>query len=556
MYDNDAGYAGVWRNQQVPSPIQSVSDHMSFYSIDDDSRSQQQDWRTNEIKTPISPMATLQIQQPKPNRPYLQGQVLSNTTLIPETPVSSHKHKEPTVEPLQRRKTDWISDAYYAQSPLVEDDDDNVPPPLPSRSTQPTRSASMPISRSLSKKEDPRSNRLQRFIGDMGPMRLGRAGLTTLTSTAKYPYYFSPWGDNSPITLPNVRKREFVIGAAAHVTFGALDASSLGTVGKVLHRGVKMASEHFAEHGLDMFGSMVGRTNFLSPDGRANVKNRAEGGILSVEIRIKHRLMNESARLHLIGERETEDKRCCARAWFFPYLYASGRTPELPRHIDFYIAEFTGPGLAADAAVAPTILGALKDTLAPIYTLCGGDQDITIPSLNYDRVAVMLIGLSAYRGIWSQSRKPGEAHFYLHTFTHVPALILPVRIDRAPVMAWTEWTLEGMTFASHAEECVAPSSSNKKKGKVDMDLAYGEMPHEDSLKQRKYDLMRHAGELDSYLGGIVDSDRMSSPDWRNLMHREIREILEMAMLTPRVLGWDLGDSGCDMKRVGIAILRY
>lgn len=44
-------------------------------------------------------------------------------------------------------------------------------------------------------------------------VRSARAGVTTMVSSVKLPATLSPWGDNTPVTFPNVRKRDVMLMA-------------------------------------------------------------------------------------------------------------------------------------------------------------------------------------------------------------------------------------------------------------------------------------------------------------------------------------------------------
>ncbi|KAF2430799.1 hypothetical protein EJ08DRAFT_552880, partial [Tothia fuscella] len=165
-------------------------------------------------------------------------------------------------------------------------------------------------------------------------------------------------------------------------------------------------------------------------------------GINSLTLRIKHKLLGEDAELIFLNQRPTNNKTSCAKGWFNPYLYASGRTPDIPRSKDFSIAQLLSPGLAADASIAPTILSTFAETATPIISpLC--PWEVTHPSFpRYRRMAVLLVAISPYRtaNAWSQCRIPNEARLCFHIFTHLPAVVVPVRGD-APVLGWGSWTV-------------------------------------------------------------------------------------------------------------------
>lgn len=59
---------------------------------------------------------------------------------------------------------------------------------------------------------------------------------------------------------------------------------------------------------------------------------------------------------------------------------------------------------------------------------------------------VVFTGISPYRGVWSQSRRPGCGTIIFHLLDGCPALVIPVN-SRAPICAWSPWTLSQMRAA-------------------------------------------------------------------------------------------------------------
>ena len=60
-------------------------------------------------------------------------------------------------------------------------------------------------------KDEKKTGSVKRFFGDTLVGRFARASVQTVTATAKMPSALSPWGDNNPVTLPNVRYRDAVL---------------------------------------------------------------------------------------------------------------------------------------------------------------------------------------------------------------------------------------------------------------------------------------------------------------------------------------------------------
>lgn len=68
--------------------------------------------------------------------------------------------------------------------------------------------------------DEKQTGKVQRFFGDTLVGRFARASVQTASSALKMPAALSPWGDNNPVTLPNVRYRD----AALFTTFAFVGA--------------------------------------------------------------------------------------------------------------------------------------------------------------------------------------------------------------------------------------------------------------------------------------------------------------------------------------------
>lgn len=105
-----------------------------------------------------------------------------------------------------------------------------------------------------------------------------------------------------------------------------------------------------------------------------------------------------------------------------------------------------------------------------------------------------------------------------------------------------------------------PRSSNKKSShnKIDMDLAYGEDPHLDSLMGKMYDSGNHLHELLDFANRAVDEELLPfeiRDRWRHDLGVALEDFVDASIRTTTVLGHDLGGV-CDMERAGVAMFRY
>jgi len=488
------------------------------------------------------------LQQLAPHRPQMPTHQFTEPYIAPPRPPSQqaptfqipqfeHPYQGPPVK--QNATTDSLL----------------APPALPTRPTSAPpgqtddyqRAYGSPPNQSTGSSQyvdDPKSHGVARFVGNMLPVRLARSGVSTITSTAKLPMYLSPWGDNNPMVLPNLRKRDVALAGVSHMAFGALSPSALSVVGSSIKHATTFLTEQAVHEGIHKMASKKGHAI------------RRQAGIITWDLRVKHKLIGEEAEIVLLNERTATHPRDCARGWLCPYLYSTGRTPQLPRAKDFTIAQFVSPGLLADADLAPTLLSSLAEAGAPITPFCPWQSPHpTFP--RFQRLAIFLLGISPYRNSWSQSRIPNEARISCHVFTHIPAIVLPVK-PNCPVVAWSPWTLEQMTVS---EPLTAPTRPPGKRAarrpKIDMDLAYGEA-HMESLMGRVYDAGAHLHELLDFANLVVDRDLLP-PEirgrWTERLGAALEDLVNASVRTTAVLGHDLGGV-CDMERAGVAMFRY
>lgn len=161
--------------------------------------------------------------------------------------------------------------------------------------------------------------------------------------------------------------------------------------------------------------------------------------VKSIKAVVKHKLLGVDAQLKYFQARPCpmRNRASCAKGWFAPYLYVTGRAPHIARSEDFSIAQLAGPALDADSKVAH----ALYKESAAILSLCDARPSSDIGSY---RMIVSFAGISPWRmHAWSQSRIPDGARLQFHMINGCPALIIPV-LPHSPVLAWSSTTLRQM----------------------------------------------------------------------------------------------------------------
>jgi hypothetical protein len=207
-----------------------------------------------------------------------------------------------------------------------------------------------------------KSDSVKRFFGDTLVGRVARSSVQTATSISKMPTSLSPWGDNNPVTLPNVRYRDAVLfttfafvggplvdGVADGVT-SAFGADSF--ISEIVNSGAgAIAASTIVKYGVFQIVEQAidkGIIEHMLPE---EEKMLVTTNVKSLQVGIKHKLMGVDADLRFVGVYPARNTQACAKGWMCPYLFASARTPSVPRANDFAIAQSFGPFLGGELFV-------------------------------------------------------------------------------------------------------------------------------------------------------------------------------------------------------------
>lgn len=377
---------------------------------------------------------------------------------------------------------------------------------------------------------------VQRFFGDTLFGRVGRASVQTVTSALKMPAALSPWGDNNPVTLPNVRYRDAVlfttfafIGAPLVEGLDGVVTDVFGAdsfVSEIVNSGagvilgstiIKYSVFQIVEQAIDK-----GILEHMLPEEEKMIQTT---NMKSLQVGIKHKLMGVDADLRFTGIYPTKDPQACEKGWFCPYLFASARTPLVPRANDFAIAQFFGPFLGGDYAMAHKLVSESVHTLA----LCEANPQVDIGT---NRMVIVFTGISPYRAnMWSTSRRPGCGTIIFHLLDGCPALVIPVN-KKAPCVAWSPWTLSQMRAAQYALNPAPPGSGGYSP----------EWQHE---------------QICEWLDTIISVPHMNPAlqgRYVEVLGRSVSLVLNGALATDKVPPSILGK--LDPERAGIVMFRY
>lgn len=351
-----------------------------------------------------------------------------------------------------------------------------------------------------------KSDSVKRFFGDTLFGRVARSSVQTATSMAKMPTSLSPWGDNNPVTLPNVRYRDAVLfttfafvggplvdGAADGITsaFGAdsfiseIVGSGAGAI--AASTVLKYSVFQIVEQAIDK-----GIIEHMLPEEEKMLQTT---NVKSLQVGIKHKLMGVDADVRFVGIYPTRDSQACEKGWFCPYLFASARTPSIPRANDFAIAQSFGPFLGGKCKSHPNLCCIISNHIKRRLSARAQIARRIRPyprhvrsqsrnrywhkpyahlvhwhiSLPLSRTFASLLSkttrlltptyISLFLTLqkWSTSRRPGCGTIIFHLLDGCPALVLPVT-KSAPIAAWSPWTLSQMRTAAATAQGYNPQT--------------------------------------------------------------------------------------------------
>ncbi|KAG8532470.1 uncharacterized protein KY384_002347 [Bacidia gigantensis] len=342
-------------------------------------------------------------------------------------------------------------------------------------------------------KDEHQTGKAKRFFGDTLVGRFARSSVSTVTTTIKMPSVLSPWGDNNPVTLPNVRYRDAVLFG----TFAVIGAPLVdGVVDGVAS---SFGADHFISEIVSSGGGFITGNTIVKYGVFQVVEQAIDKGVLekvlpevektmrttsakTLQVSIKHKLMGVDADIQFVRTYPTTNMMACDKGWFSPYLFASSRTPMIPRNQDWAMAQFFRPYLAGESA-----------------------------------------------GMWSSSRRPGCGSLRIHLLNGCPSIVVPCLKEKTPVMAWSPWTVNQM------QNAMTPGAKGN----------YSPQRHHEEISSYILGLVDRNGLLEQVkVPGVFE----------RLLGKGVQMVMNGAINAPRSMGKVVG---CvDGDRAGIVCLRY
>ncbi|TRM66734.1 hypothetical protein BD626DRAFT_534869 [Schizophyllum amplum] len=270
-----------------------------------------------------------------------------------------------------------------------------------------------------SEKEE-KSSWFTRMITESLTGRLLSSAAQTTKHSAIAVVCLGPWGDSSPVVYPTVRFRDMAIETINIATGGTATlitpfASEVGGY----------ADQYLIEEPIEA----------MCQDKDRLLKTE---NVQTVKITLRYRSTRKEALLGFYQASDTttgsnivnktKDYFNTSTGWFCPYLYASGRTPIVPRKLTPDVIFAHGPFLQGDYDVAQTLLSQANKVISM------SPQEKA--SSTHRRMIVTVLGLKPYRlGSWTSSARPSESILNYQLPDGCPTLVLPVR-DGSPLVAW------------------------------------------------------------------------------------------------------------------------
>jgi hypothetical protein len=163
------------------------------------------------------------------------------------------------------------------------------------------------------------------------------------------------------VTLPNVRYRDAVLfttfafvggplveGAADGIT-SAFGADSF--ISEIVNSGAgAIAASTILKYGVFQIVEQAIDKGILEHMLPEEEKMLVTTNVKSLQVGLKHKLMGVDADLRFWGTYKSTDEMACEKGWLCPLLFASARTPSVPRASDFGIAQSFGPFLGGALA--------------------------------------------------------------------------------------------------------------------------------------------------------------------------------------------------------------
>jgi hypothetical protein len=280
-----------------------------------------------------------QVQQVIQNMPPEKLQMIQQQLqAAPQSPPRNHYQSPPSYQPQQQPSQLSQGPSYTTTAPS------GLFGPKQSPTSQPGL------------KDAQQSDKVKRFFGDTLFGRVARSSVSTATSFAKMPLSLSPWGDNNPVTLPNVRYRDAVLFTTFAFVGGPLVDGAADSVTSVF------GADSFVSEIVNSGAGAIAASTVLKYSVFQIVEQALDKGVLehmlpeeermlvttevkSLQVGVKHKLMGVDADLRFVGVRKARDLQGIEKGWFCPYLFASARTPSVPRTNDFAVACCFGPFL-------------------------------------------------------------------------------------------------------------------------------------------------------------------------------------------------------------------
>ncbi|KAI1798063.1 hypothetical protein LXA43DRAFT_968515 [Ganoderma leucocontextum] len=347
---------------------------------------------------------------------------------------------------------------------------------------------------------------VRKLVGSMTG-RIVRASWQTLKASGTNVICLSPWGDSSPLLLPCIRFRDLAVHTIIAATGGvaAVAAPVMGPVSDVVVStfGDTILVEMGVHVGFDLSAKAAndfifdGAIHQFVPIHSSRLQTT---GVKVMTITLKYKHVPEDASLGFYRSGIHKDNSLFSsvmdylsveKGWFSPYLFASGRRPDIPRSVKPDIVFCHGPFLSGDYKLGEALLAESAQVISfskpqppqpplPSPPASGSEHSDPVSSLSHARshlgslklpslsqtfarsrtpspepalapvpappqprrIVVVVVGLKPHRaGLWTTSQRPSESVIQYQLLNGCPAVVVPAKLG-APLLAWDTLTLE------------------------------------------------------------------------------------------------------------------
>ncbi|KZV76606.1 hypothetical protein PENSPDRAFT_747493 [Peniophora sp. CONT] len=207
--------------------------------------------------------------------------------------------------------------------------------------------------------------------------RVVTSTLESLRASGTNVVCLSPWGDNSPLLIPNIRFRDLVVSGVVAATGGtaAIAGPALeplaSLAGEGMMGGGSTLLELAGQAGFELATNLADDKVFEDPIAAVTRHEKVleTSAVKELLITLEHKQttgdaslgfyrssLHEDSSLFAESNSKWKDYLAVSKGWMNPYLFASARRPVIPRSMNPDVIFAHGPFLRGDYKIGQTLL--------------------------------------------------------------------------------------------------------------------------------------------------------------------------------------------------------